>query len=84
MEKMLNLEVDEVILVQRYLEFSRLSISTKSEVLHTFTPSKSYAYLFNVEPNNLIFLKTYNTDFKNMLIIFMDRNVRLLEIEDKK
>ena len=25
-------------------------------------PNKSYVYLVNVEPNNLIFLKPYNTD----------------------
>ena len=30
----------------------------KSEVLYTFTPNKSYVYLLNVEPNNLVFLKT--------------------------
>ena len=28
----------------------------KSEVLCTFTTSKSYAYLFNVEPSNPLFL----------------------------
>ena len=33
-----------------------------SEVLYTFTPSKSYAYLLNVKPSNLVFLKTYNTE----------------------
>ena len=36
----------------------------KSEVLCTFTPNESHAYLLNVEPSNLVFLKTCNTDFK--------------------
>ena len=27
----------------------------KFEVLNTFTPSKPYAYLFNVEQSNLVF-----------------------------
>ena len=31
----------------------------KSEVLYTFIPNKSYAYLLKVEPSNLVFLKTY-------------------------
>ena len=30
-----------------------------SEVLYTFILNKSYAYLVNVEPSNLVFLKTY-------------------------
>ena len=33
----------------------------KPEVLYTFTQSKSYAYFLNVEPSNLVFLKTYKT-----------------------
>ena len=32
-----------------------------SEVLYTFMSHKFDAYLLNVEPNNLVFLKTYNT-----------------------
>ena len=31
----------------------------KSEVLYTFIPNKSYAYLLNVEPSNLVFLETF-------------------------
>ena len=54
-----------------------------SEVLYTFTPNKSYTYLLNIEPNNLLFLKTYNTDFNEIMITFTDQNCRSLEIEDK-
>ena len=32
-------------------------------MLYTFTPNESYAYLLNVEPSNLVFLKTYSTEF---------------------
>ena len=46
-------------------------------------PSKSYAYLFNVEPSNLRFLKTYNTEFDKIIITFMDQNGTSLETEDK-
>ena len=52
-------------------------------MLYTFTPNKFYAYLLNVEPNNLVFLKTYNTEFDEIIIIFTDENGRLSEIEDK-
>ena len=43
----------------------------------------SYAYLLNVEPSNLVFLKTCNTEFGEMFITFTDQNGRPLEIEDK-
>ena len=46
-------------------------------------PSKSYTYLLNVEPSNLVFLKTYNTEFDEIIITFTDQNGRPLEIEDK-
>ena len=45
--------------------------------------NKSYGYLENVEPSNLVLLKTYNTEFDKIIITFMDQNGRLLEIEDR-
>ena len=35
----------------------------KPEVLYIFMSNKSYAYLANIEPSNLVFLKTYNAEF---------------------
>ena len=55
----------------------------KSEVLYTFMPNKSYAYLLNVEQSNLMFLKTYNTKFGEIIISFTYQNGRPLEIEEK-
>ena len=56
----------------------------ESEALYTFTPSKSYRYLLHVESNNLLFLKTYNTEFDDIAITFnMDQNSSLLEREDR-
>ena len=46
----------------------------KSEILYTFNPNKFYAYLLNVEPSNLVFLKTYNTEFYEIIITFTDQN----------
>ena len=46
-------------------------------------PNKSYAYLLNVKPSNLVFLKTYNTAFDDTKIAFNGQNGRPLEIEDK-
>ena len=55
----------------------------KSEVLYTFTPNKFYASLLNVEPSNLMFLKTYNAEFDEIIMTFRNKNGRPLEIEDK-
>ena len=79
-ENVPSLEVVEIVLVQcnlvdRYQQ--------RSEVLYTFTPNKSYTYLLNVEPSNLVFLKTYNTEFDKIIITYTDQNGRLLEVEDR-
>ena len=52
-------------------------------MLYTFTPNKSYAKLLDLEPSNLVFLKTYNTEFGEIIITLTDQNVRPLEMEDK-
>ena len=36
-------------------------------------PSKSYVYLLNVEPSNLVFLKTYSTEYNGITITFTDQ-----------
>ena len=80
-KNVLNLEVVELVLVQCNLVDNQHE--EKSEVLYTFTPNNFYAYLLNVEPSNLVFLKTYNTEFDEMIITLMDQNGGPLEIEDK-
>ena len=80
-EKVPSLEVVEVVLVQCNLVDNQYQ--QKSEVLYTFTPNKSYAYLLNVEPSNLVFLKIYNTEFDEIIISFADQSGRPLEIENK-
>ena len=55
----------------------------KPEVLHTFTPNESYAYLLNFETSSFVFLKNYNIEFDEIIATFTDQNGRPLEIEDK-
>ena len=69
-EKAPSLGVVEVVCVQCNLVDKQYQ--QKSEFLFTFTPNKSYAYLLNVEPSNLVFLKTSNTEFDVIVITFMD------------
>ena len=46
-------------------------------------PNESWAYLLYAEPSNLVFLKTYNIDFHEIIITFTDQNGRPLKKEDK-
>ena len=62
---MLNLEVVEVVLVQCNLIDNQCK--QKSELLHTLRPNKSYSYLLNVGPGNLLFLKSYSTEFYEII-----------------
>ena len=71
-ENVPSLEVVEIVLIQCNLVDNQYQ--QKSEVLYTFTPNKSYAYLLNVEPSNVVFMKTYNTAFDKIIITFMDQN----------
>ena len=80
-ENVPTLVVVEVVLVQ-YNILDNQSLK-RSEVLYTFTLSKSYAYLLNVEPRNLVFLKICNTEFDDIVITFTEQNGRSLEIEEK-
>ena len=74
-----SLEVAEEVLVQ--CNSVNTQHQQKFEVLYTFTSNKSYTYLLNVEPSNLVFLKTYNIEFDGIIIPFSDQNGRPLEIE---
>ena len=74
-------EVVEVVLVQCNLLDNKYQ--QKSELLYTFTPNKSYVYLLNVEPSNLVPLEIYNTEFDEIIITFTDQNRRPFEVEDK-
>ena len=66
------------------MQFIRNKYQQKSKALYTFTPNKYQAHVFNVEPSNLVFLKTYNTGgFDYIIITFTGENDRLLEKEDK-
>ena len=76
-----SLEVVEGVLVQCNLVDNQYQ--QKFEGLCTFALNKSYAYLFNVEPSNLLFLNTYKSKFGEVIITFKDQNGRRLQTEDK-
>ena len=43
-------------------------------------PNESFAYLLKLEPSNIVFLKTFNTEFYKIIMTFTDQNGRPFEI----
>ena len=71
----------EVVLVQCNLVHNQYQ--QKSGLLYTFMLNKSFGYLLNVETNNVVFLKSFSTEFDNITITFTVQNSGLLETEEK-
>ena len=74
-ENVPSLEIVQEILVQCNLVDNQYQ--QKFCLLYIFTPYQFYllnAYLLNVEPSNLVFLKTYNTELDEIITTFTDQN----------
>ena len=54
-----------------------------SRVLYTFVPTKAFGSLLEISPTNHIFLKTFNSEYNEIEVRFIDQNSNLLEIEDR-
>ena len=54
-----------------------------SRLLYAFVPNKSFGQLLDILPKNIIFLKTFNSEFSNIEVWITDQNSKPLEIEDK-
>ena len=52
-------------------------------VLYTFVPNKSIGQLSDTSPENLIFLKTFDSECFYIEVPFTDQNSNPLEIENK-
>ena len=54
-----------------------------SRVLYTFVPTKAFGSLLEISPTNHIFLKTFNSEYNEIEVRFIDQNSNPLEIEDR-
>ena len=50
---------------------------------YTFVPNKSFGSLLDISPSNHIVLKTFNSEYDEIVVWFTDQNSKLLEIEDR-
>ena len=54
-----------------------------SRVLYKFFPNKSFGQLLDMSPENLNFLKAFDSEFSYIEVLFADQSSNLLEIDDK-
>ena len=80
-ENVPNLEITEVILV--HYNMVNNDYQHDSRVLYTFVPNKYFGSLLDVSPSDHIFLKTFNSEYDEILGWFTDQNSKPLEIEDR-
>ena len=80
-ENVPHLEITEVVLV--HCNMVNNDYQQDSRVLYTFVPNKSFGSLLDISPSNHIFLKTFNSEYNEIIVWFTDQNSRPLEIEDR-
>ena len=64
------LEITEVILI--HINVVNNSYQQNSRVLYTFVPNKSFGQLLDISPQNLIFLKAFDSEFSYIEVWFTD------------
>ena len=76
-----HLERTEVVLVHFNIENN--DYQQDSRVVYTFVPNKLFGCLLDISPANHIFLKTFNSEYNEIIVWFTDQNSQPLEIEDR-
>ena len=76
-----HLEITEVVLV--HCNMVNNDYQQDSRVLYTFIPNKSFGSLLDISPSNHIFLKTFNSEYDEIIVWLTDQNSKPLEIEDR-
>ena len=80
-ENVIHLEITEVVLV--HCNMVNNDYQHDSRVLYAFVPDKSFGSLLDISPSNHIFLKTFNSEYNEIVVWFTDQNSKPLEIEDR-
>ena len=76
-----GLEVVEVVLV--HCNLVNNDYQQESRILYSFVPNKTFGSLLEISPKNHVFLKTFNSEFREIKVWFTDQKSRPLEVEDK-
>ena len=76
-----HLEIIELVLV--HCNLVNNDYQQDSRILYTFVPNKTFGSLLEISPSNHVFLKTFNSEFREIKVWFTDQKSRPLEVEDK-
>ena len=79
-ENVLHIEITEVVLV--HCNMVNNDYQQDSRVLYSFVPNKPFGSLLEISPANHIFLKTFNSEYDEIIVWFTDQNSKPLEAED--
>ena len=77
-----HLEIMEVVVV--HCNIVNNDYQQDSRVLYTFVSNEPFGSLLEISPTKHIFLKTFNSEYDEMIVWFTDQNNKPLEIEDNK
>ena len=80
-ENVPHLEIKEVVLV--HCNMVNNDYQQNSRALHTFVPNKSFGSLQDISHSNHIILKTFTSEYDEVVVWFTDQNSQSLEIEDR-
>ena len=78
---MSHLEITEVVLV--HCSMVNNDYQQDSRVLYIFVTNKPFGSLLEISPANHIFLKTFNSEYDEIIVWFTDQNSKALEIEGR-
>ena len=80
-ENVPHIEITEVVLVHCNLVNNHYQHD--SGELYTFVPNKSFGSLLDISPSNHIFLKTFTSEYDEIVVWLTDQNSKPLEIEGR-
>ena len=80
-ENVPHLEITGVVLVHCNIVINDYLQNLR--VLYTFVPSKPFGSLLEISPTNHVFLKTFNLEYDEIIVWFVDQNSQRLEIENR-
>ena len=80
-ENVPHLEITEVALV--HCNMVNKDYQQDSWVLYTFVPNKTFGSLLDISASNHIFLKTFNSEYDEIVVWSTDQNSQPIEIKDR-
>ena len=80
-ENVHHLEITEVVFV--HCNIANNDYQQDSRVLYTFVPNKPFGSLLEISSTNHIFLKTFNSQYDEIIVWFTDQNSQPLETEGR-